>query len=194
MDTLFLTLNELPHDEDLDLNFYSTADGSYFSPRRHWCLVGQIVSVETFLRLRLLVRDRDGVQFQIAIHTDDRGSNFLSSLLVPGYTVTILYAHQHRFLDSTTGIRQEEKQTLRVSARMDGGLFVDFESDIVMQIFGTDLETFCRLQSSIKAQKYTGSTCHGCGSITAAKMRCAKCTLVAYCNKVCYAVSHPQHC
>lgn len=65
MDTLFLTLNELPHDEDIDLNFYRTADGCYFSPRRHWCLVGQIVSIEKFLRLRLVVRDRDGVQFQL---------------------------------------------------------------------------------------------------------------------------------
>lgn len=120
MDALFLTLNELPQDESIDLNFYRTADGYYFSPRRHWCLVGQIVSVETFLRLRLVVRDRDGVQFQIAIHTEDRGSNFPSNLLVPGYTVAILYAHQHGFLDFTTGIRQEEKQTLRVSAIIDG--------------------------------------------------------------------------
>lgn len=77
--------------------------------------------IETFLRLRLVVRDRDGVQFQIAIHTEDRGLGLPTKFLVPGYTVVILYAHHHQFLDFTTGIRHEEQQTLRVNARLYGG-------------------------------------------------------------------------
>lgn len=119
METLFLTFDELPHDDDIDLRFYRTSNGFCYSPRRHWCLLAEIMSVETFMRLRLIVRDRDGTQFQIAVHTDDRGSEYPTNMLVPGHTVAILYAHQHGFLDFTTGIRQEEKQTLRVCARID---------------------------------------------------------------------------
>jgi hypothetical protein len=50
----------------------------------------------------------------VAFHTDGRGSEFASSQLQPGYTVAILYAHQHGFLDLTTGIRQEEYCTIKV--------------------------------------------------------------------------------
>jgi hypothetical protein len=118
MNTLFLTLNELPHDDDIELNFHRTSAGYHFSPRRHWCLVAQIVRVETCLRLRLIVRNRNGVQFQITIHTEDWGLGLPTKFLVPGYTVVILYAYHHRFLDFTTGIRHEEQQTLRVRVRL----------------------------------------------------------------------------
>jgi hypothetical protein len=62
-----------------------------------------------------------------------------------------------------------------------------------MQIFGTDLKTFCRLERGIEAQQYTGSICHGCGITATAKMRCAKCTSVAYCNKVHCTTVPSQH-
>lgn len=103
METLFLAFDELPHDDNIDLRFYRTSTGSYYSPRRHWCLLAEIKRVEAFLRLRLIVRDRHGTQFQIAVHTEDRGSEYPSDMLAPGYTVAILYAHQHRSLDFTTG-------------------------------------------------------------------------------------------
>jgi hypothetical protein len=194
METQFLTFDELPHDDDIDLRFYHSSNGSYYSPRRHWCLLAEILSVETFLRLRLMVRDKDGVEFQIALHTDDRGSEVPSNLLVPGYTVAILYAHQHGFLDFTAGIRQEEKQTLRVCARTYKRPSMVVKSNKILQIFGTNLETFCRLQRAIEAKQYTDSVCHGCGSTTTAKLRCAKCTSTAYCNKVrCTIVSLSTH-
>jgi hypothetical protein len=129
MEILFSTFDELPHDDDVDLRFHYSSNEFYYSPRRHWCLLAEILSVETLLRLRLMVRDKNGVQFQIAVHTDDRGSEVSSNLLPPGYIVAIMYAHQHRFLDFTEGIRQEEKQTLRVCARTVRKSFKAVESN-----------------------------------------------------------------
>lgn len=114
MGDLFVTFEELPHENDINLDFYRTSDGWFYSPRRHWCLLAEIVRVDTFLRLRLNVRDRNGAQFQIAIHTEGRGTEYSQHLLIPGNTFAILYAHRHAFLDLTMGIRQEEKQTLQV--------------------------------------------------------------------------------
>ncbi|RYP45010.1 hypothetical protein DL768_008597 [Monosporascus sp. mg162] len=110
----FPTFAGLPGENDINLPFYDTVDGFTYAPRKHWCFLAEIIEVGVFIRLRLIVKDKAGATVQVAFHTDDRGTEFAPSQLRPGYTVAILYAQQHDFLDLTTGIRQEEYEGIKV--------------------------------------------------------------------------------
>lgn len=111
----FPTFYNLPGDNDIDLAFYRTVDGFSYMPQKHWCFLAEIVDVELFIRLRLIVRDKAGITIPVAFHTEGRGSEFAPFELQRGYTVAILYAHEHGFLDLTTGIRLEEDCAVKVS-------------------------------------------------------------------------------
>ncbi|KAK0274197.1 hypothetical protein LTR35_011706 [Friedmanniomyces endolithicus] len=110
---LFQPLSTLPEEDDNNMTYYDTRDGSFFTPRRHWCFAGQIIGVERFIRLSLFVRDTNGAELRIAFHTEQRGSEFAQANLKPGNTVLVLYAHAHRFLDFSIGLRQEELETVK---------------------------------------------------------------------------------
>jgi hypothetical protein len=110
----FPTFSSLPEDGDINLAFYDTLNGFTYIPQKHWCFLAEIVDVEYFLRLRFIVRDKAGITVPIAFHTEGRGTEFSPFQLQPGYTVAILYAHQHHFLDLTTGVRQEEYYGIKV--------------------------------------------------------------------------------
>jgi len=111
--SIFPDFADLPHENELDTDFFGTTDGSRYSPRKHWCFLAEIDSIENFLRLRLIVKP-GGARVPIAFYTDDRGAGFASQAK-RGYTVAVLYPEQHPFLDMTTGIRVEEEQTVKVS-------------------------------------------------------------------------------
>ncbi|KAK1807185.1 hypothetical protein LTR12_018472, partial [Friedmanniomyces endolithicus] len=42
LDQMFQPFGMLPHEVDIDLTFYDTKYGAFFTPRRHWCLAGEI--------------------------------------------------------------------------------------------------------------------------------------------------------
>ncbi|KAK4179771.1 hypothetical protein QBC36DRAFT_179262 [Triangularia setosa] len=102
----FPTFTGLPEENDINLAFYDTVDGFSYMPRKHWCFLAEIIDIEQFIRVKLIVQDKAGTMVPVAFHTDGRGTEFAE--LQPGSTVAILYAHQHGFLDLTAGIRQEE--------------------------------------------------------------------------------------
>ena len=103
-----------PAEEDIDLQYYSSGDGYYFKPSRHWCLLAEIVDAVHFLRLRLNVRDRLGHVFPINFHLEGSEEPKVEQYIT-GHTIAILYPHQHGFLDMSTGIRQESMQSIQVS-------------------------------------------------------------------------------
>ncbi|RYP61730.1 hypothetical protein DL770_009731 [Monosporascus sp. CRB-9-2] len=132
----FPTFAGLPGENDIDLPFYDTVDGFTYTPRKHWCFLTEIMDVELFIRVRLIVKDKAGTMVPVAFHTDDRGTEFAPSQLRPGYTVAILYAQQHDFLDLTTGIRQEQCDGIKVDLFdshypkiLDSELFSDYLHD-----------------------------------------------------------------
>ncbi|KAH8754747.1 hypothetical protein F5883DRAFT_397548, partial [Diaporthe sp. PMI_573] len=98
----------LPGENDINLTFYDAADGFSYIPRKHWCFLAEIIDIESLFRVKLIVQDKAGATVPVAFHTDGRGTEFAPSQLRSGYTVAILYAHRHSFLDLTIGIRQEE--------------------------------------------------------------------------------------
>jgi hypothetical protein len=110
----FPTFGHLPSDEILDLNYFTSTDGSYFHPKRHWCLLAEITEVGYFLRLRLTVRDKSGAEIPVAFHVDN-AVDLGPTPYQTGHTIAVLYAHQHGFLDGSVGIRQEDLNSIQVS-------------------------------------------------------------------------------
>lgn len=110
----FPAFDSLPDENDVDLEFFDTADGFSYRPRKHWCFLAEIVDIEDFLRLGLTVKDRAGRTTRILFYTDSRGREMSPSQLRQGYTVAVLYAEQHGFLDLSVGIRHEDPKYLKV--------------------------------------------------------------------------------
>lgn len=109
----FPTFADLPDENDLDLSFYETTDGFTYTPQKHWCFLAEIVGIENFIRVKLLVQDKSGFRVPVTFYTDDRGNEFAPQLQT-GHTVAILYALQHGFLDMSVGIRLEECSGVKV--------------------------------------------------------------------------------
>ena len=110
----FPPFSRLPDDNSIHEGFYTSQDEFHYFPRRHWCFFGEVVSVQFFARLRIVVRDKSGTMVPIAFYDDGRGTEFLGKVR-PGFTVAILYAIQHGFLDLTTGIRLEDCSSIEVN-------------------------------------------------------------------------------
>ena len=108
----FPAFSSLPSDDDIDDDYY---DCGAHVPYRNWCLLAEIIHVETFMRLCIDVRDREGEEFKVAIYTDKGAEMPPAGKYKMGHTVAILYAHQHPFLDGSSGIRLEVPTYLQVS-------------------------------------------------------------------------------
>ncbi|MCJ1325601.1 hypothetical protein MMC10_002264 [Thelotrema lepadinum] len=118
----FPFFDNLPGENDINLDYLGTVDGFSYAPIKHWCFFGEIVGVESFLRLRLIVKDRTAHEVPIAFHTDLRGNELDSACLQEGYTVAILYAEQHGFLDFTVGVRHESPSNIKVCSMLTAKL------------------------------------------------------------------------
>lgn len=110
----FPGFEDLAWDNNLDIQYYRQRDNGYWEPRKHWVFIGEIVEVDILFRVRLTVKDRDGLEIPIAIHTEARGVEVGASNLQVGRTVVIFYAVKHLFMDMTIGIRHEDLQYLKV--------------------------------------------------------------------------------
>ncbi|KAG1874336.1 hypothetical protein F4604DRAFT_2009686 [Suillus subluteus] len=89
----FPAFSDLPYENGVDPTYY--VQGPYsFSPRQHWCFLGEIVVT-------------------IGLYTDDRGRPLVPQIK-EGHTVAVLYGEQHGFLDMTVGIRVEEASIIRI--------------------------------------------------------------------------------
>lgn len=80
---------------------------------QHWCVLGEIQSLDFLARLVLHVRDKAGRELPIAFYSDDRGA-LVHGICRPGYTVAVLYGQQRNFLDGSVGIRVEELVRVKV--------------------------------------------------------------------------------
>ena len=111
----FPSFTACPSEDVLDLGFYHATDETFYKPIRHWCLLAEIISVEHFLRLRLVVKDNFGQQAIVAFYLDNDAE--LPRNVKRGDTIAVLYANQHRFLDGTVGLRIEGASVVQVCVR-----------------------------------------------------------------------------
>ncbi|KAJ0382338.1 hypothetical protein COL922a_012770 [Colletotrichum nupharicola] len=158
-----------PEFEKPDLDQDVAGTPFYDEPGDRWCLLAEITDVSLMLRVRLVVRDREGESLVIAFYPDNDATEVLdSSKLKVGHTIALLYPHQHYFLDGTQGVRVEDVSTYRV--------------------FPVKLAELFRINSDLCA--YLGplgtlKKCHSCGKEDPSVVKCGRCGLYYYCNKDC---------
>ncbi|KAK6698995.1 hypothetical protein SNK05_011813 [Fusarium graminearum] len=136
--------------------------------QKHWAFLGEITHIEAAWRVRLIVKDKTGLQLPIAFYTETRGREIGASMLRVGYTVAILYASQHGFLDGTVGIRHEDPGRL--------------------QILPTSLENLLLLNDKVQAYSVVHNqtrACYGCNKKSDSLKKCSKCGFFWYCNQDC---------
>ena len=84
-------------------------------PRRHWCLLAEIVDFTLLFRLQIEINDIDGSKVPLFFYTDGRGSELAPAQVQREYTVAILYAQRHAFKFDKPGIRHEDPRMIKVS-------------------------------------------------------------------------------
>jgi hypothetical protein len=107
-DEVFPRFQDLP-DYDEPWGRYYEESGGMLSPTRHWALLADIVSVETFLRPRILVRTRFGEELWIHFYVDQgtEPTTFAWQDVKPGSCICVLYAMCKQMMDFSEGVRQE---------------------------------------------------------------------------------------
>lgn len=83
---------------------------------KHWCLLAQITQVDYVGQLRLVAQDTSGTTFPIAFYPS-RSTALRTRILIPGYTMAILYPCRHEFPDLSEGIRLDELTRAKVCPR-----------------------------------------------------------------------------
>ncbi|KAH7205909.1 hypothetical protein DER44DRAFT_317826 [Fusarium oxysporum] len=158
----FPAFEDLAWDNHLDPHYYRERENGFWEPHKHWVFIGEID-----LRVKLTVKDRDGLEIPVAIYTEARGVEIGPSNLQVGNTVAIFYAVKHLFMDMTIGIRHEDLQYLKI---------FPISLDNMMQLIDR-VETHATLTDGMR-------TCHAC-SKSAKLMKCAKCGFFWYCSQNC---------
>jgi hypothetical protein len=110
----FPGFGDLPHENDIDPEFYASVDGITYRPRRHWLFLAEIVDFGSMLRLQMDIKDVDGTTVPLFFYTEGRGMELEPSLIEKGHTIAILYAQFHAFAFSPPGIRLEEPTHIKV--------------------------------------------------------------------------------
>ncbi|KAF5611427.1 mynd finger and set [Fusarium subglutinans] len=164
----FPGFEDLSWDNQLELDYYRQRENGFWEPRKHWVFIGEIVEVDIGFRVKLTVKDRDGLEIPIAIYTESRGLELGASNLQAGNTVVIFYAVKHLFMDMTIGIRHEDPEYLKI---------FPISLDNMMKL-SDKIQTHATLTNGMR-------TCHGCNEKSSKLLKCAKCDFFWYCGHNC---------
>ncbi|KAF6804295.1 hypothetical protein CMUS01_14881 [Colletotrichum musicola] len=155
----------------------------YEEDEDRWCLLAEIIDVSLPVRVRLVVRDRDGQNFVVAFYPDNRDAGNLDvGKLRVGHTNALAYPRQRMFLDGTQGVRVEDLSSYRV--------------------FPVSLDKLFQINAELRG--YTGpldapKRCYTCMRPYAPLSKCGGCGFYFYCTKICQAdhwdkFGHNQEC
>ncbi|KAI2467337.1 hypothetical protein F4781DRAFT_402523 [Annulohypoxylon bovei var. microspora] len=140
--------------------------------KKHWCLLGEIVQAENFIRPRLVAKDYEGREFVVAFYPDDPDDmpRLLQNFNV-GNTVAIFYPLVHRFLDGTAGVRVEDS---------DEVIIIPLE---LSEVFAMNKEAIKYTPTDGTPQK-----CYSCDEAKKNLLKCGRCESAHYCSKECQTV------
>lgn len=165
----FPTFKLLPPDSDVLEAIVRISEGAPISPTYHWCFMGEIVDDTLarmpFLRHRLHVRDREGLELPICFYLSS-GDTLDTSRLKTGNTIFVRYARQHWFLDLSEGLRIEDTAFVYV---------VPYSLSAIIDTH----------------RAITPHVCKKCGN--RASLRCAKCKQTYYCSRECQTDNWLDH-
>ncbi|RYP24228.1 hypothetical protein DL765_000723 [Monosporascus sp. GIB2] len=164
----FPSFRDCPADEWDERFFQEDEPGIHC---KQWCLLGEIIEADTFLRPRIVAKDYKGDEFVVAFYPDDEGDmpRILKDFKV-GNTIAVFYAVIHGFLDQTWGVRVENTNSV---------LIMPLKMDEVMAMNKEVIE--------YTPAEGAPRRCHTCGEAKEGLDRCGGCTLFSYCNKECQA-------
>jgi len=122
----FPTYRELPHDDYHTVNDRSGT----FQIKKHWCYIAEITRDDTLVSPMFFAKDKEGHESRVAFHLQEGGTGPMIRMRIEtsqpdppsfnnvpctvGSTICIMYGHQHNFLDSTHGIRLEDRNSVSV--------------------------------------------------------------------------------
>lgn len=114
----FPAFRDIPGENEWDDRYYNeVTDDPASSYKKNWCLIGEIIEANTLIRPRLVVRDRTGATFVVALYLDNGADAArILSKFKTGYTVALMHPLGHFFMDGTVGVRTEEEDEITVSA------------------------------------------------------------------------------
>jgi len=170
---------DLPDENDIPVDFYEEDSRTgVYKAKRHWCLIAEVEDVTTFGRVRVQARTRYGERFRVHFYLDqdDGGqlkfSNY-SALIGGESTLCILYAQQHKFMDFTTGIRQESCYHAKVfPVRIQE---LTEEVDKIIEVLSDPKKcVVCKMEA--------GSGSNGQHQTV---QSCGRCKVLRYCGKEC---------
>lgn len=113
----FPTVSEIPGDHEYNDRYYIETGSNGATYKKKWCLLGEITEANAIMRPRLMVRDRTGTSFVVALYFDNNvDASRILSKFKRGYTVAMMTALGHNFLDGSAGVRVEDEDEITVSA------------------------------------------------------------------------------
>lgn len=191
-----------PHEDIFSSTYY---DQGRSTPIRHWCFLGEIENISGIGRLCLDVRDRDGTAVRIYFYLDrlspsvveiiftvkgheityPRHPNCPQHLIQKGNTIAVLYAQQHPWRESSTGIRIEEGDTVH---------FFPYKLDQLLSLGEQILQGVPPSKESAELR-----ACNRCGKKSGFLMCCSACRIAWYCSRNCQKIDwstngHNKNC
>ncbi|GFF45420.1 hypothetical protein IFM61606_06905 [Aspergillus udagawae] len=87
---------DLPNYQIYDPEHYKHVSDQVIEPRRHWCLLAEIIKINKGFPLKLMASSLYNEDpFHIVFHTHDLGGSFVTPDLKNERTVAIMYARKH---------------------------------------------------------------------------------------------------
>lgn len=138
----FPTFADCP-EREVNLDFYHVIDSNFLKPKRHWCLLAEITEIETSLRVKLMIRDKAGVELPMFVFVEGSygdiwirpgDSHRNKEHFRVGHCVAILYPHRQDFLGGMVGIQHDVESWAKVSTKRITGVMghTDIAGDSVL--------------------------------------------------------------
>lgn len=175
----FPRFRDLDFEYEIDERYWKedSCHPGFMIPACTWYFLGEITndmtSQCTFLRNRVLVRDRRG-QNNITIAFYPESGSFDFKTLKKGHTVRVWCARKHEFMDGSVGLRIEELNTIKVMPCSLNDLFA--------------MSTFCSETSTTNSCWRCGKKSTKSSSDAACALelkKCASCLTAKYCSREC---------
>ncbi|KAL0933377.1 uncharacterized protein CTRU02_212340 [Colletotrichum truncatum] len=140
-----------------------------------WCLLAEIDAASTSAGnpFCMVCHDRHGDNFIIGFDLS-KGLRFAPSQFKIGYTIAVVYAKRHNFLDNTKGIRVADLATCHA---------FPFKLDELLGVSKRLCDYWDTLDEDGRTKR-----CYACGKEARKLEECGSCSFFFYCNEDCRKV------